>query len=171
MNAYVEVMGFRFPLSTGSARVACPVVLGLVAGVLLLFAGAAQRDSWLLAVEGVTVQAEVIDLRSKQSDRHRRGRTQHSTSYVVTLGFVAEGTGPVMVEKSVSRRQYFQLGVGRQLTIRYARSRPHLIELRPGDAAMDAVIAWLLAAMAVCLAIGSAGWAWRPRQDLGHEGQ
>lgn len=162
MKAYVEVFGFRFPVAPRVGWVIFAAALSMMASALFLGAHAAGKDSRLLAAEGVTISATVVE---KHIEDHRRrsgsGARRHSKSYHLRLAYSPSGLARVEVQESVSRRRYDVTEVGDLMTIRYAPSQPRVFEVEPGDAAGAARTQWWLAFGSALGALGSAVWAWR----------
>lgn len=145
---------------------AMAAVFGLIGVVFHFVAGAVAGDAALLAAEGKSAQATVIDQRIAETrDRDSDGDTRITITYFLTLTFKPAGdSAEVETEVSVPKDRFNALGEGDAVEIFYAPSRPTLIEFTRGETASNAgilsLISYLMGAVGLGLAILGVG-LWR----------
>jgi len=120
-------------------RILVLVLIGLAVFVAVL-AGGASRDAADLGWDGAVVQAVVTDRLSKRVRNNRR-------AYEVTLAFTTDDGEMVTVTERVSEEDFQKLEIGAATDIRYAVSKPRLVEMKPGAAWRSALLAWAVAAV------------------------
>lgn len=148
-------------------------VFGFMGLVFHFVSDSAAGDAALLEAEGKPAVATVTDQRVVESrDKDSDGDTRITVNYYITLSFKPEGdSAEVQTEALVPKARYDVLGVGDQVDIFYAASRPTLIELTRGETAANAgilrLVSYILWAVALGLAVlGVSLWRRaRPKED------
>jgi Protein of unknown function (DUF3592) len=136
----------------------------LVVGILTRSSG---FEAQLLAREGQTAEATVLDHRTVSTRRtDTDGRAWTDIDYYVTFGFTTADGQDTKVEVEVGQSRYRDFELGRKVPLRYAASRPDVIEFEAGEKAAEVrFLAWALWGLgAIAAGLSALTWTlWRRR--------